>query len=107
MFDIIFLYLSSGCEKFEAFKILDTWIRNQRPTIIIGDVNVDFVNDCKFSKFLENKGFKQLVKKATCDTGSLIDHVYVNELLITSHMEIEQSGVYYSDHDIITIYIKK
>lgn len=106
-FDVIFVYISSNCDKQEIFGLMADWIENERPTTIIGDVNMDFRKDCKIAKFLEEKGFQQLIKKATCVTGSLIDQVYANQALMSCNVETEQCSVYYSDHDIITIYIPK
>jgi hypothetical protein len=110
MFDAIFVYWSSGCrkeEETEILSLLDTWIVKERPTTIIGDVNMNFSQDCKLNTFLERKGFQQLIKKATCETGSLIDHIYANEGLRALDISTEQCSAYYSDHDIITILIPK
>ena len=36
-------------------NILDSWIVNDRPTTIMGDMNMDFSEDCKLNKFLKKK----------------------------------------------------
>ena len=107
VFDVIFVYHSSDCNRDELFGLLDTWVQNERPTLIMGDVNMDFLKNCRLGNFLNTRGFKQLINKATCDTGSLIDHVYANKTLISLNIEVEQEAAYYSDHDIITVYIQK
>ena len=107
VFDVIFVYLSSDCNRDELFGLLDTWVQNERPTLIMGDVNMDFLKNCRLANFLNTRGFKQLIDKATCDTRSLIDHVYANKTLISLNIEVEQEAAYYSDHDIITVYIQK
>ena len=109
-FDAIFVYWSSGCRKQEEtdiLSLLETWIVKDRPTTIMGDVNMNFSQDCKLNTFLERKGFKQLIKEATFETGSLIDHIYANEELRALDISTEQCSAYYSDHDIITILIPK
>ena len=73
----------------------------------MGDVNMDFSENCKSNVFLKKAGFTQLIKEPTCETGSLIDHIYVNEPLMSLGVSTEQSGAYYSDHDVITLYICK
>ena len=52
-------------------------------------------------------GFEQQIKEPTCVTGSLIDHVYVNNAMKTKEIFSEINAVYYSDHDIVSLYIPK
>lgn len=109
-FDAIFLYWSSGCsneETTEILNLIDSWILNDRPTTILGDVNADFSENCKLNAFLSKRGFQQLIHKSTCDTGSLLDHIYANEPLRQLNISVEQYSTYYSDHDVISIYIPK
>ena len=44
------------------------------------------------------EGFKQVVTKPTCDSGTLIDHVYVSTSL---QVDTDVSDFYYSDHDLV------
>ena len=107
-FNTIFLYLSNGYDKDSLFHCLDDWIRNDTPTVIMGDINEDIlVKESKFEKYMDLKGFCQLIKQPTSDKGSLIDHIYVNNLMNSKKIEVEQVPVYYSDHDVITLYISK
>ena len=109
-FDAIFLYWSSNCNTEEVSEILcllDAWIVKNRPTTIMGDVNMHFSEDCRLNKFLKKNGFEQLIKESTCETGNLIDHVYVNRSLQELGTSVEKCSAYYSDHDIITLYIQK
>ena len=108
-FDVIFVYWSSGTSNEETSEILatlDSWIID-RPTAIMGDVNMHYTEDCKLNKFLQGKGFSQLIKEATFDTGSLIDHIYANEDLKKLSITTEQCSAYFTDHDIISLYIAK
>ena len=73
----------------------------------MGDVNMNFSEDCKLNKFLEERGFLQLIQTSTYESGSLIDHIYANEPLRNLNISTEQCSAYYSDHDIITIHIPK
>ena len=36
-----------------------------------------------------------------------IDHIYTNEALEKRGFSIENSAAYYSDHDVVSIYVKK
>ena len=109
-FDTIFVHWSSGCnneEVSEILGILDSWIIHDRPTTIMGDMNMDFSEECKLNNFLEAKGFCQLMTESTCDTGSLLDHIYANESLRELGIATQKCSAYYTDHDVITIYIPK
>ena len=91
----------------EILSLLESWIIKDRPTTILGDMNVDFSEDCKLNQFFKRNVFQQLVKESTCDTGSLLDHIYANESLRNLNISTQRSSTYYSDHDIVTIYIPK
>ena len=106
-FDLIFVYLSSECNKEEILSHFEAWIDTDRPTAIMGDFNIDYSPDEKVSKCLKTLGFQQLIQEATRISGSLIDHIYVNEALKSQEIRTQQDSAYYSDHDVITLYIPK
>lgn len=43
----------------------------------------------------------QIVQKPTTDSGSYIDHVYLN--ILTSDVIVDVSDTYYSDHDMVLV----
>ena len=45
------------------------------------------------------QGLKQMIKKPTHHSGTIIDHVYVLHTLITIQTDV--TDCYYSDHDFI------
>ena len=47
------------------------------------------------------------IQKPTFDKGTLIDHIYVNQALIDLGVFTEQEAAYYTDHDIVTLFIAK
>ena len=106
-FDVIFVYLSSGCNKEDILGHLKTWIDTDRPTAIMGDFNIDYCSDEKVSKGLRMIGFQQLIQQSTRISGSLIDHIYVNDALKSLGIGSQQDSAYYSDHDIVTLYVSK
>ena len=70
------------------------------PTCIVGDFNEDKSMTCKrhCCSMLTLKGFKQMVKKPTTDSGTLIDHVYVSqEMTVTTDV----TDCHYTDHDFV------
>ena len=56
---------------------------------------------------MEQKNFVQLVEKPTHRCGGLIDHIYVNQLLMQDKPFYSQSSVMYSDHDKVILHIPK
>ena len=69
------------------------------PTCIVGDFNEDISitsNTCCCTMF-RLQGFKKMVNKPTHDSGTIIDHVYVSQIVHT--MQTDVTDCYYSDHD--------
>ena len=70
------------------------------PTCIVGDFNEDISITCKrhcCSMWTLN-GFKQMVKKSTTDSRTLIDHVSVSQMMtVTTYV----TDCYYSDHNYV------
>ena len=106
-FDIIFLYLSKQFDEAHLLSVLENWLESKMPTVVMGDVNWDFRNNSGMKKFMQRKNFKQLIDRPTFLQGTLIDHVYVNSEMIELNVHTEQNAAYYSDHDIITLFIPK
>ena len=73
----------------------------------MGDFNIDYCPDEKVSKDLGIIGFQQLIQESTRISGSLIDHIYVNNALKSLGIFTQQDSAYYSDHDIVTLYVSK
>jgi len=86
------------------------WTEQDVPTAIIGDVNENQQSKLKmnpFSNKMMSMGFNQQIKEPTCQTGSLIDHIYVNKALKSKTIFTQIEAVYYSDHDVISLFILK
>ena len=85
------------------------WTEENVSTAIIGDVNE---NQSKlklhpFANKMTSMGFEQQIKEPTCQTGSLIDHIYVNEAMKKHNIFTQIDAAYYSDHDMISLLIPK
>ena len=72
-FHIIFLYLSSNFNKTDLFALFDTWIENDMPTAVLGDVNENLgvLKITPFRKKMCSLGFEQIMKN-----GSILNHIY-------------------------------
>ena len=68
-------------------------------TFVLGDFNDNILCDTcsQIERFVASRGFNQLVKHATTDRATLIDHVYFNKQC--NDMLVQVRDVYYSDHD--------
>ena len=103
---LIALYISQNCNQADLCQTLEEIIDKEKLCIIMGDVNWNYHSENnQMKRFLLEKGFEQLVEHATFDKGSLLDHVYVNRK--SEGLKVDQTSVYYSDHDIITISLRK
>jgi DNA replication protein DnaC len=70
------------------------------PTVVLGDFNEDLLSTASSSRLLtmmSSKGFSQLVKVPTTDSGSLLDHIYYNGTPTSTAVNVVD--IYYSDHD--------
>ena len=67
---------------------------------VIGDFNEDILltQDTTFCTAMKSKRLKQVVSKPTCDSRTLIDHVYASDHLI---VQSDVSDCYFSDHDYV------
>ena len=101
-FDIVNVYRSQECKVFK--EKIEYVVDPLRPTILTGDTNIDISKDSgkHFLEFMKHLGFTQLVKYPTHDQGGLLDHVYVTQDLI-ERVSVSQTGIYFSDHQLITI----
>ncbi|XP_061601162.1 uncharacterized protein LOC133463585 [Cololabis saira] len=80
-------------------QLLD-WLHPKSSNIVVmGDFNDDLLKTSSVCKFLTDQGFHQVVRQATTEKGTLIDHVYVK----TKDYEVECEVVpaYFSDHEAI------
>jgi len=69
------------------------------PTVVLGDFNDDVstVSSSQLLRMMSSKGFSQLVKVPTTDSGSSLDHIYYTGT--TTNVFIDVVDTYYSDHD--------
>ena len=71
---------------------------------IVGDINEDVYISQKTTccSLFKSKGLYQIVTKPTCDSGTLIDHVYTRRTL---QVKADVTDCYYSDHDFVLVNI--
>ena len=71
------------------------------PTCIVGDFNEDvsMTSNTHCCRMLQLQGFQQMINKPTHDSGTIIDHVYVSQIVNTIQTDV--TDCYYSDHDCI------
>ena len=81
----------------ELLNLVSIW---KLPCIVFGDFNQNILNCSSSVKALmERNGFQQIVKKATTDTGTLIDHVYCRGIDVT----VTIIPTYYSYHQALEL----
>ena len=105
--DIISVYRSQD-ENHEIVQHLSELIDSDKPTIILGDINLNLLKDCHHPLigYLKQIKFSQHVQSPTHEQGGLIDPVYASHHFTQDDLHIVQQCVYYSDHDLIHVKIK-
>ena len=106
-FDVFALYLSQNANLEELCQIMESVIVTEKASIIMGDMNMKDDSKNAFITLLHSRQFKQIVEGATFDKGSLIDHIYINKEIEKTGFKVERQSVYYSDHEIITLFVAK
>ena len=71
------------------------------PICVVGDLNEDvsITSNTHCCTMFRLQSFKQMIKKPTHDSGTIIDHVYVSHTLNTIQTNV--TDCYNSDHDFI------
>ena len=105
--DMIFVYVSNQCNKELLIAKLNQLINIKKPTVIIGDFNENYSEASQIANNLKALDFNQMIQEPTHDKGNTIDHIYVNTLLKKKGIFYEKNPTYYSDHDIISLYVSK
>ena len=108
--EVITVYRSEQGSTAQLIQHLMNLIHPEGATVICGDFNICYKSNRnnRVTKFLENQGFKQLIRAATHIRGRNIDHFYLRQ----GHGIKEEAPVcryspYYSDHDAICVTIQR
>ena len=107
--DIIVLYKSHSGNMNVLEKILKNFIDTDTPTIIVGDFNVNFLNE-KMNitrSFLKNQSFVKLVNVPTHIEGSCLDQALVRDVQKTNNYHVQLASKYYTDHKAISLIIRR
>ena len=106
---VIVVYRSEQGSTLKLIEHLDTMIEEKIATIICGDFNICFKTNRnnRVTKFIETKGFQQLMQAPTHIKGRNIDHFYFRSGgQIQEDAHIYRYSPYYTDHDAICATIK-
>ena len=91
---IILIYRSKNFCLSKLKSKVKPLIMNETQLVKCGDLNFNFESNV-FTKFLDDSGFKQVIKHATFLSGSLLDHLYVpKDLNVLYHLH----ALYDRDH---------
>ena len=108
--DIIGIYRSQEGNVTTLITKLEKLIEDGRTTVVGGDINVcALAHPSNYvTQSLIEKGFKQIVRKATQIEGGLIDHVYLKQGKNHKFSYIiENFPKYYSDYDGIGLILSE
>ena len=101
--DVINIYISRGANKAQFIQDLGSLARGPKPSIIVGDFNIDLLNhpEDSISKKIISCGFKQIVSSPTHIMGGLLDHIYIKKP--TKNFQVVMNFPYYSDHASLSL----
>ena len=72
--------------------------------IVLGDFNIDILNNTNINLQNVLSNYTLLVNEATHISGSLLDHVYVNnETLQNFSVDKNKISIYFSDHHLVKV----
>ena len=97
-YQLILMYLSSGCPLSEVVDDLSRLLVPEMKTIITGDFNFDKDEENSLSIYLRNGNFEQKVSWPTHCQGRTIDHCYTN-----TRVKLIRHSPYFSDHSALCI----
>ena len=86
-------------------RFLENMISPEKPTIVMGDVNWHYPDFHPMKEYMDSSGFYQLIGRATHEGGQIIDHLYISSHLKETKMVVEQLSSYYTDHDVLKIFV--
>ena len=102
--DVITVYRSEQGNSSELLEHIKNLITHGKNTAICGDFNICYLStrNNRITKYLEENGFKQLVKEATHIQGRLLDHFYIwSKQENSTKTSLLRYSPYYSDHDAL------
>ena len=108
-FDVICVYRSTSDtqnNQIEFLTDLNSILNNRKRTIITGDFNTNPTTSVIGREML-NWDFTQMISYPTHCQGNLLDHCYISDKISVPSVKINQTPVYYTDHDKIEIVINK
>ena len=98
-YQLILVYLSSGCPLSQVVDDLDCLLVPNMTTIITGDFNFDKKETNILTNFLK-ESFLQVVNWPTHIQGRTLDHCYVSKNV---NVQLTRHSPYYSDHSALCI----
>ena len=100
-YHVINVYRSQGADTRSFIQHLSFLIKDLDNCFVVGDFNVDSLTvSHSITNFLLSQGYKQLVKFATHEHGSLLDHAFIRS---RSQYDKVLHWPYYSDHAAVCI----
>ena len=98
-YQLILVYLSSGCPLTEVVDNLSCLLVPEMTTVITGDFNFHKDEENRLSNYLRNvMEFEQKVTWPTHCQGRTLDHVYTN-----TRVKLTRHSPYFSDHSALCI----
>ena len=97
------LYRSPNSPITSFYNILENILSDSFIDIVLGDFNIDTLNSININLNNLLWNYTLLVNEPTYISGSLLNHVYVNNESLQKflHNKIEIVSIFFSDHDAV------
>ncbi|XP_049319588.1 uncharacterized protein LOC125781000 [Astyanax mexicanus] len=82
-----------------VISVIDTFAGGK---MIMGDFNENLFVSNTVSEMMQHNGFTQIVKDATTENGTLIDHIYIKDIAIES-ICVSVMPTYFSYHECVVL----
>ena len=93
----------------EFLKLLKQLFRNKMhlPSIILGDFNINTLEDSDLMGLAIEHKFESLVQNSTTINGNILDQIYVCNFPFLVNCEVVTMPSYFSDHDLVVLCVPK
>ena len=93
----------------EFLKLLKQLFKNKMhlPSIILGDFNINTLEDSDLMGLAIEHKFESLVQNSTTINGNILDQIYVCNFPFLVNCEVVTMPSYFSDHDLVVLCVPK
>jgi hypothetical protein len=103
------IYKDHKMRKQEFLRKMEQVFKAHRNTVglVLGDFNINMLEDDSLYKVASSEGFKPLVTSGTTIHEHLLDQMFINSDIDEESIQVQVFPSYFSDHHLVVLCIKK